>query len=452
MTRWLVLLAAGCALLTVADAGAQPRGQKPVEKKVAEKKEPAASDRPLHLYLAKGELNACGEGCSMWIAVEGRFDPGSSGRAVAFLRRHAARKLPVYFHSPGGNGPDAIAIGRTLRQLGITVGVGATVPQGCASVRDTAPACAAAKRSPQPVAAEWRPDATCSSACVWAMIGGKVRHVPPSARLGIHSGKLLLTRRWSDGRVQQVSPKEAAHKARAAESVATARRYIREMVIDTALMDEALKIPHEDIRYLSRAEIAAFGIDRREFAETPWFFTQLPSGTRYVSKWIVEAKGSQRKHYRISVASLTCTNPLQVSVHYLRGVASDEVAPPSGATLSLGERKSTFYFRGKPTKRDTVDNGAMFVLGTTYVPFEYIEAVAVDGPISVSDGNYTHEEWTHDVKFSIRGLAEGIKILREKCTSPPVDATTPPPELPKNVWNPKGLHLPSDWKPTPRKQ
>jgi len=122
------------------------------------------------------------------------------------------------------------------------------------------------------------------------------------------------------------------------------------------------------------------------------------------------------------------------------------------ATLSLGERKSTFYFRGKPTKRDTVDNGAMFVLGTTYVPFEYIEAVAVDGPISVSDGNYTHEEWTHDVKFSIRGLAEGIKILREKCTSPPVDATTPPPELPKNVWNPKGLHLPSDWKPTPRKQ
>ncbi len=86
---------------------------------------------------------------------------------------------------------------------------------------------------------------------------------------------MTLTRRWSDGRVQQVSPQDAAHKKRTAESIANTRRYIREMGVDTALMDAALKIPHEDIRYLSRGEIAAFGIDRREFAETPWFFTEL---------------------------------------------------------------------------------------------------------------------------------------------------------------------------------
>jgi hypothetical protein len=438
MTRGLAVLAAALALACAADASAEPRAQKAPAQK--------APEVPLHLYLAKGEANACGEGCSEWIAVEGRFDAGSSGRAQAFLKRHAARKLPVYLHSPGGSGPDAIAIGRQLRQLGITVGVGATVPRGCASARDTAAACAAAKRSPQPVVAEWRPDATCNSACVWALLGGKVRHVPPSARLGIHSGKMTLTRRWSDGRVQQVSPQDAVHKARTAEGVANARRYIREMGIDTALMDAALKIPHEDIRYLSRGEIAAFGIDRREFAETPWFFTEFASGSRYVSKWIVEAKGPERKHYRVSVASLTCRNLLQLSMHYMRGVASDEVAQPTGATVSLGERKSTLYFRGKPTKRDAIDTGAVFLSGTVYVPFEYVEAAAAADAINVSEGHYTIEEWAHDVKLSSHGLVEGIKILREKCTPPAVDVAQPPSELPKNVWNPKGLHLPPDWK------
>ena len=76
------------------------------------------------------------------------------------------------------------------------------------------------------------------------------------------------------------------------------------MGIDTALMDASLKIPHEDIRYLSRGEIAAFGIDRREFAETPWFFIQFPNNTAYVSKWIVEARGPERKDYRVSVVLL----------------------------------------------------------------------------------------------------------------------------------------------------
>jgi hypothetical protein len=444
MTRWLVMLAAVLVLACAANAGAAP-AQK-AQKDSPDPKAPAVRDLPLHLYLAKGEANACGEGCSEWIAVEGRFDLGSASRAVAFLKRHAARKLPVYFHSPGGNGPDAIAIGRQLRQLGITVGVGATVPRGCATVRDTSTACGAAKRSPQPVVAEWRPDATCSSACVWALLGGKVRHVPPSARLGVHSGKMTLTRRWSDGRVQQVSPQEAVHRARTAEGVANARRYIREMGIDTALMDAALKIPHENIRYLSRDEIAAFGIDRREFAETPWFSTQFASGSRYVSKWIVEAKGAERKHYRVSVASLTCSNPLQVTIHYMRGVASDEVAAPAAATVSLGERMSTLYFRGKPTKQDAIDTGAVFVSGTIYVPFEYLEAAAAADATNVSERDYTIVEWAHVAKLSTHGLDEGIKVLREKCAPPAADEPQPPSELPKNVWNPKGLHLPADWK------
>src|SRR5688572_23543170 len=296
MARWLAMLVAALVLACAANASAQPKAQKAP----TEKKESANPKAPLHLYLAKGEPNACGEGCSEWIAVEGFFDAGAAGRAQAFLRRYGARKLPVYLHSPGGNTDAAMALGRYLRQQGITAGVAATIPRGCESVFDQAKACTAAKRSSQPVLADWRPDGICSSACVWTLVGAKVRQVPPAARVGVHATKYTLMIKYSSGRVQQVSAQQVLHKTRAAEAIAATRRYMREMGIDPALVDTAEKTPHEDIHYLSRDQLAGFGIDRREFAETPWFLTHL-SSTSYLSKWIVEARGPARKDYRISV-------------------------------------------------------------------------------------------------------------------------------------------------------
>src|SRR5678815_5364218 len=96
MTRRLVMFAVALALWSVADAGAQSSAQKAA-------KAPPLHETTLHIYLAKGEANACGEGCSEWIAVEGSFDAGAAGRAQAFLKRYGARKLPVYLHSPGGH-------------------------------------------------------------------------------------------------------------------------------------------------------------------------------------------------------------------------------------------------------------------------------------------------------------------------------------------------------------
>src|SRR5262245_6033683 len=179
MSRWGLVLGAALALASAADAVAEPRAQKAQQKAVP------AQQPPLHIYLAKGGPNACGEGCSEWIAVEGRFVSDSAARVIAFLQRHGARNLPLYFSSPGGDGKAAIAIGRFLRQRGLTAGVGKTIPHGCESDRDVSASCRAAKRSSQPVVAEWRPDGVCSSACVYALIGAKVRQVPPAARLGV---------------------------------------------------------------------------------------------------------------------------------------------------------------------------------------------------------------------------------------------------------------------------
>ena len=416
MTRRLVMFAVALALWSVADAGAQSSAQKAA-------KAPPLHETTLHIYLAKGEANACGEGCSEWIAVEGRFDPAAAGRVQAFLKRHGARKLPVYFQSPGGSATAAMAIGRSLRERGLTVGVGKTVPSACASATDRSDACRAAKRSAQPVTAAWQPDASCNSACVFALLGGKVRHVPPSARLGVHSGKITFFRKTSDGRVQQLTAKDmpALHKTRMAEVDGQLRRYIRDMGIDGKLFETAAKVPHEDIYYLSRDEIAAYGIDRRAHSETPWFVAQMANKTMYVSKWIVEARGPDRKDYRVSIVLLSCLQPQRATILYLRGLASDEVGRSVTATFAIGKHRATFAFKGDGKKQDAIDTGALFLSSLATVPFDEIEAAVAHGAIGIVE---THALAAREgsgpraIELQTDGLAEGIKTLRDKCVQP----------------------------------
>jgi len=242
--------------------------------------------------------------------------------------------------------------------------------------------------------------------------------VPPSARLGIHSGKFTLTRRWSDGRVQQVSPKEAAYKQRSAEAIANTRRYMREMGIDPALMDASLKIPHEDIRYISRGEIAAFGIDRREFAETPWFLSQFRDNTAYVSKWFVEARGPERKDYRVSVVMFRCsrTYHLDAAIRYLRGLASDEGGRSASATFTIGEHNAQFSLSGNATTQAAIEAGSRFVSASSFVPFDELEAAVAHGAIGIVEtGVLTDRKQQRAITLSTHGLADAVKQMRGRC-------------------------------------
>src|SRR4029077_6825298 len=86
---------------------------------------------PMTFFVAKGADNACGPGCSEWIAAEGTIDTGSASRLRTVLNRLGARKLPIYFHTPGGSIVGAVDLGNLLRERKMTAGVAWTLPQGC---------------------------------------------------------------------------------------------------------------------------------------------------------------------------------------------------------------------------------------------------------------------------------------------------------------------------------
>jgi hypothetical protein len=225
----------------------------------------AALAAPIEFYLAHGDANACGPGCSEWIAAEGKIDAGAADRFRQLLRTLADRRPPIYLHSPGGKLTEALELGRLIRDKKFEVSVGHTVPLGCSSDKQSANSCAARKRAGQAVEAEISPTVyACNSGCVYILAGGAVRSVPPWVKLGIH-----------DMGVDPGSsvPRGAALTTAIRSFHTRLRNYLRAMGIDDALFSASLATPFESVRLLQRDEIVRFGIDRREFGETAWRLT-----------------------------------------------------------------------------------------------------------------------------------------------------------------------------------
>src|SRR5687767_12458851 len=112
----LLLLALAPAGVASVQAQAQrpepapPRTERPNPDSTPTEKDARPRPPPIAFFLARGEPDACGPGCSEWIAADGTITPDAGRRLNEFLRTLGNRKLPIYFHSPGGSVAGAVAI------------------------------------------------------------------------------------------------------------------------------------------------------------------------------------------------------------------------------------------------------------------------------------------------------------------------------------------------------
>ena len=430
--RVLRLLALAAVLTVAAPAWAQPAkpsglmssGLKPSGLKPAglSQKSQSKNDNllgrlpPLVFYVAKGEPNACGDGCDTWIAAEGAFDMGAAKRFRDFLKRQGDRKLPVYFHSPGGIAGQAMDMGRLMRQRKMTAGVARTIPQGCDPTKDKDEPCDALKRSGRELPAELRSARTlCNSACVYALIGAVARQVAPGARLGVHASK-VLSYRGAYGK--SVRPGTAAQIR---EHNAELRRYILEMGIDAALHDAAEEISHERVRYLSRDEIARFRIDTREFQDSRWMVDEGPPGPMAIIKFVTEAKGPDSKEYRVSRIRMSCVNKDFLLMEYGRELGSDEKSGPL-LTLAAGEQKLNLEMRRGRTVVGY--NNISMDDRSVRLPVAFLKSAAAADNIEIAEGTVlTVVGWELPqnskpksvVKLSTAGLSGSLDALLERC-------------------------------------
>ncbi len=380
-------------------------------------------------YVAKGEPNACGPGCREWIVAEGAIDRDAPVRLRALLNRLGQRKLPIYFHSPGGSVDGGLAIGRLMRERRMTAGVGRTIPRGCDPLQEQEAACEDVKRTGRELLAELRSARTlCNSACVYALIGASVREVGAGARIGVH--EIALGRFDERGQPAPLDRKtlsaEQLRQLRAEE--ARIARYVAEMGIDKALFEAATQIVHERIRYLSHDEIARFGIDRREFHESRWMVDEGPPGPLAVIKFVVEAKGGARanekggeaKQYRTTFIRLTCRrNAAEIGVEYGRELASSD-RPGSIAVTTRGD---AFVLAPPRRAKPTLGYNDLEIEDRfARVPIAFFEEAGDLIEIKQAPDSAAPDKASAPTRLTTRlstsGLSEAIGILAQHCRRP----------------------------------
>jgi hypothetical protein len=291
----------------------------------------------LTIYLAKGEANSCGQGCDRWIAVEGTVDAGAALRVRQFLRGVKDIRRPIYFHSPGGEARQALAIGRLLRARKAIGRVGRTIVSACAAGSQVDDACLKVKTAGGEVQADLATrGAMCNSACGYLFLGATTREVAPDAALGVHSGKLIVEFRGHPT-ARQRAEVMASHRNRADREIAS---FVEAMGISHELFDLARTVKFEDVHFLTRQELYRFRIDTRSFAETEWTL-QIgpPASIRKIAVAKKEDGGFRTTEWRLS-----CQDKDHARLMFLREFENGAVGRSSVALVAGSETPPNFVW------------------------------------------------------------------------------------------------------------
>jgi len=345
---------------------------------------------PMIFVVAMGEPNACGRGCTEWIAGEGRFDEGAAQRFREFLGVLGKRDLPIFFNSDGGLLREAVQIGSILRENRMTAGVARTVVEGCQLGFPLDNACRHLMQSKREHKARlYYGGARCASACVYAMVGASTRHVDPGATLRIHSGV---------GR--EIDKTENS-----------LRRYVMGMGVDPALVDAAAKIPSRTFRGLSRGEMERFGIETRGVHETPWFAYHGPAGEFLLLKSVTYPTGDTGDEYRTSTVGLACS-PFHPSIRFMyhQELTAKESRTPPMIRAKIGD--SVIDLTTLNPQKDLVEKS--FDLEP-----RQLQSAIETGSFEITEmfDQSMIKKPSRVVKFSILGLSANIVALESKCAS-----------------------------------
>jgi len=180
----------------------------------------------------------CGGQCPQVVAAEGEIVEGTPDAFLSFIRETiGAGNLHgvVLLDSPGGKVVASMELGQTIRRLGMAVVVARPAADSAELV-----------------------SGRCYSACVYALMGGRKRVVPPQSRVGVHrmfnysigfdfSSGLVRERNYDDGGMR-----------------ATLSRYSHSMGVSSELVSLAERTSSDQLYMLSGAEIARWRLAARK--------------------------------------------------------------------------------------------------------------------------------------------------------------------------------------------
>jgi hypothetical protein len=186
---------------------------------------------------AEGPTQVCGDKCRTWVSASGAITADTPRDFEAFAKSRKLEGMTIALDSDGGSVLGALALGRSVRKLGMITTVGRTVD--LANVEN------GRKR------AKLLPRAYCESMCAFVLLAGVERQVPAEARVMVH--QIWLGDRRDDPTAANYSAEDLVVVQR---DIGRLAQYTVEMGGGIDLLEIALKIPPwEPMRQLSRDEL-----------------------------------------------------------------------------------------------------------------------------------------------------------------------------------------------------
>ena len=181
------------------------------------------------------DSSRCGYQCAQAVVADGEITNSTPQDFLSFVRSNIQGNVRavVFLNSPGGRVVASMQLGQLFRKLGVA----AIVAQAGQTYGGTALAAG-----------------HCYSACVYALMGGRKRIIPPQSTVGVHrmfqyeasvdpSGGATIYRSHDNGRMR-----------------AMLSRYSRQMGVNSRVIEDAERTSSDSIRVLSNRDIARWNL------------------------------------------------------------------------------------------------------------------------------------------------------------------------------------------------
>jgi hypothetical protein len=248
----------------VSAAGADPGGSNAAPKL-----------NPMTIVLVRSANEVCEPNCPQWISAQGDITAATPALLRRVLKQAGKARPPIVIRSGGGDLDAAMAMGRLIRERKLDVAVGFTSFQGCAPGDKTCKPPREHKGVYRGFVGEVR--ALCLSACPLILAAGTERVAFDGAFVGVHQVKTTRQRervlyrvlyRVVNGKKRIISQKEVKRTRFKPEvtigfSKALKRKtakYLGDMGIDLAILDDMDKAPPSDIFHLAPERLDALNL------------------------------------------------------------------------------------------------------------------------------------------------------------------------------------------------
>jgi hypothetical protein len=191
--------------------------------------------QPMTFTWHPAPKGACAPDCRNWIEAVGVITSDTPALFEKIATGHDLSSTTVVLNSSGGSVLDALALGRVWRKAGIFTTVGQVIEKDGLNGKVRA----------------IRPDAYCESMCVFLLLSGNTRIVPPEAHVRVH--QIWMGDRANDAKAASYTAQDLMIVER---DVGRLAKYTFDMGGTGELLTLALSVPPwEPLHELSRAEM-----------------------------------------------------------------------------------------------------------------------------------------------------------------------------------------------------